>query len=158
MKYLMITGFAFLVLVFSVHAQVPALTIYFEMKESLVVADAVSASGNAGEFTKALNGLDIKSIPAEKQADVLTIRKKLVADAGKIAATSDLDKQREGFASLSLNFYSLVKLIKPSNQPIYQDYCPMKRMYWLSNVKNIRNPYYGKMMLTCGSITETINP
>ena len=128
------------------------------MKEALVNADAVSASGKAGEFAKYINGFDIKTIPADKQADFIGIRKKLVLDAGKIAATRDLDKQREDFASLSLNFYSLVKLVKLSSQPIYQDYCPMKGMYWLSDVENIRNPYYGRMMLTCGSVTETINP
>jgi hypothetical protein len=154
----MMTWFIFLSAGFSVHAQTPTLTAYFEMKEALVVADAVSASGKASEFAKYFNGLDINAIPIDKQADFIGIRRKLVADAGQITATRDLDKQREGFASLSLNFYLLVKLVKLSNQTIYQDYCPMKRMYWLSNVKNIRNPYYGRMMLTCGSVTETINP
>jgi hypothetical protein len=32
----------------------------------------------------------------------------------------------------------------------------MKKMYWLSSEAAIKNPYYGKMMLTCGSVTETI--
>jgi hypothetical protein len=158
MKYLIMTWFVFLMAAFSVHAQTPALTVYFEMKEALVVADAVSASGKGGEFSKAINGLDIKTIPADKQADFIGIRRKLLLDATQIAATGDLDKQRKDFASLSLNFYSLVKLVKLSDQPIYHAYCPMKKLYWLSNEKSIRNPYYGRMMLTCGSITETINP
>jgi hypothetical protein len=29
-------------------------------------------------------------------------------------------------------------------------------MYWLSSEAVIKNPYYGKAMLTCGKVTETI--
>ena len=59
-------------------------------------------------------------------------------------------------AFFSNNFYSLAKAVKLSTQTIYQDYCPMKKAFWLSEVPAIKNPYYGKAMLTCGKITETI--
>jgi hypothetical protein len=32
----------------------------------------------------------------------------------------------------------------------------MKKAYWLSPDKAIKNPYYGSAMLTCGKVTETI--
>jgi hypothetical protein len=28
--------------------------------------------------------------------------------------------------------------------------------FWLSNEKEIKNPYFGSMMLKCGSVKETI--
>jgi hypothetical protein len=102
--------------------------------------------------------MDMKTIPADRQNAVLIIQIKLIADAGRIVAGKDIDKQRENFANLSLSLYSLAKLARLSNQPVYEAYCPMKKMYWLSSEKSIRNPYYGRMMLTCGNITETINP
>jgi hypothetical protein len=39
---------------------------------------------------------------------------------------------------------------------LYQQYCPMKKAYWLSETPTIKNPYYGKEMPTCGKTTETL--
>jgi Protein of unknown function (DUF3347) len=158
MKRLIITGFVLLTALFSLHAQSPMLKAYYEVKEALVNADAGNASIKADEFVKTLNSMDMKTIPADRQNAVLIIQIKLIADAGRIVAAKDIDKQRENFANLSLSLYSLAKLARLSNQPVYEAYCPMKKMYWLSSEKSIRNPYYGRMMLTCGNITETINP
>ncbi|MEO5999972.1 MAG: hypothetical protein ABIN89_24245 [Chitinophagaceae bacterium] len=72
--------------------------------------------------------------------------------------SKDINKQRDFFADFSLNFLSLAKTVKISEQPVYEVYCPMKKMYWLSNDTSIRNPYYGMAMLTCGNITGTITP
>jgi Protein of unknown function (DUF3347) len=158
MKRLIITGFVLLTALFSLHAQSPMLKAYYEVNEPLVNADAGNASIKADEFVKTLNSMDMKTIPADRQNAVLIIQIKLIADAGRIVAAKDIDKQRENFANLSLSLYSLAKLARLSNQPVYEAYCPMKKMYWLSSEKSIRNPYYGRMMLTCGNITETINP
>jgi Cu(I)/Ag(I) efflux system membrane fusion protein len=42
---------------------------------------------------------------------------------------------------------------------VYKEYCPMafdnKGAYWLSESEEIRNPYFGKSMLTCGEVTTT---
>ncbi|RYF85874.1 MAG: DUF3347 domain-containing protein, partial [Chitinophagaceae bacterium] len=45
---------------------------------------------------------------------------------------------------------------KLSDKPVYVQYCPMKKATWLSSEKQIRNPYYGSSMLTCGEVTETL--
>lgn len=41
------------------------------------------------------------------------------------------------------------------NHAVYYQYCPMKKAYWLSMEKEIKNPYYGSSMLTCGKVIET---
>jgi hypothetical protein len=52
-----------------------------------------------------------------------------------------------------------MKSIKP-DYTIYIDHCPMyndnKGADWISKESGIKNPYYGAMMLTCGSTKETI--
>lgn len=35
-------------------------------------------------------------------------------------------------------------------------FCPMKNASWLSDSKEVCNPYYGDKMLTCGSVKEEI--
>ena len=46
-------------------------------------------------------------------------------------------------------------------QTLYKDFCPMysdgKGATWLSETKEIKNPYLGKKMPTCGSMKEEIN-
>jgi hypothetical protein len=149
---------------FSVNAQKVSQTLtsllnsYYEIKNALVNSDAATTSVKAGEFIKTSDSIDIKTIPADEMNAFMSLVKKLVSGAENIAGTKDINKQRDYFAGFSLDFYSMAKMVKLSDQPVYKAYCPMKKMYWLSNEKTIKNPYYGKKMLNCGSITETIDP
>jgi hypothetical protein len=130
---------------------------YYEVKEALVNADAETAVAKASQFIQASNDFDIKTLPGDKIDAFTALQKKLITDAERIKTTKDITKQREYFGTFSLDFYSLAKRVKLSAQPVYQVYCPMKKMYWLNYDRTIRNPYYGHTMLSCGQITETIN-
>ncbi len=83
-------------------------------------------------------------------------RAALVKDAAALAANSDLKKQREHFAVLSSDMIHLAQDVKLSEEPVYEQYCPMKKASWLSAENKIRNPYFGNSMLSCGSVTGTI--
>ncbi|HMJ47629.1 MAG TPA: DUF3347 domain-containing protein [Ferruginibacter sp.] len=122
---------------------------YFDIKNALVAANASTASLNAGSFIKMLNAFDTGIITSR-------FAPSLLKDAAEISGSSDIRHQREHFATLSTDFYSLAKAVKLTSQPLYYAYCPMKKVYWLSNEAAIKNPYYGNMMLTCGKVTETL--
>lgn len=68
--------------------------------------------------------------------------------------------QREHFEMLSKDMADLVKNFGNGGQTLYKDFCPManngKGAIWLSEVKEIKNPYQGSKMLTCGSVKETL--
>lgn len=125
------------------------LTSYLNIKNALVSDDVTSAAANALLFLKVVNTIDFKVI-SEGNLHIL------LNDAGKISSTKDLEKQRNYFANLSFNMASIAKVLKLSDKPIYMQYCPMKKAAWLSNEKQIRNPYYGSSMLTCGEVTDTL--
>jgi DNA-binding transcriptional regulator WhiA len=138
-------------------AKIPAvLTQYYAVKNSLVAGDAARAGTSATEFVKAVNAVDTKTLTATEQKLFQSLQAKLLADAGLIAASKDIAKQREIFALLSTNMISLAKTAKISDATIYVDYCPMKKSSWLSEDKSIKNPYYGSSMLACGSVKEMI--
>nr|WP_294873768.1 DUF3347 domain-containing protein [uncultured Pedobacter sp.] len=84
----------------------------------------------------------------------------LVALVSKIGSAADVDAQRIAYAELSTNFIERVKASGLSSGEIYVDYCPMalndKGASWLSNQKEIKNPYFGENMLACGEVKETI--
>lgn len=127
----------------------PLLHSYYDIKNALVAGNATTASMQASEFVKTAKSINNKDFSAET-------RDALMKDAEAIAATKDVKHQREYFASFSTNMATLAKAVKLSEDPIYQAYCPMKKSYWLSNDKTIKNPYFGTAMLTCGKVTETI--
>jgi len=53
----------------------------------------------------------------------------------------------------------MIKLLG-TNQPLYVDRCPMynnnKGAIWVSEIKEIKNPYLGKAMPTCGTVKEEL--
>lgn len=124
------------------------LTNYYSLKEFLVLGDSKNAVLTANELMQSLDTAQFKN--------AATLVPKLKKDAKAIASSSDINKQRLAFATLSQAMIEFVKANKADTAPIYVDYCPMKKTYWLSAEKTIRNPYYGSAMLSCGSITDTI--
>ncbi|MBC7534220.1 MAG: DUF3347 domain-containing protein, partial [Ferruginibacter sp.] len=118
------------------------------LKDALVSSNAKAAAAAADEFINAVNAADKETVKEET-------RNALLKDADLIAKSKELNKQRETFSNLSNTIYALAKTMRLSADPVYQQYCPMKKASWLSNSKAIKNPYYGSAMLTCGSVKET---
>jgi hypothetical protein len=124
---------------------------YYNVKDALVAGNSRDAAAKAEEFIKIANSIDYKLI-SEGNINAL------LKDATPISETKDIKVQRAYFASLSENMLTLAKAMKLTAGPVYQQYCPMKKANWLSSEKEIRNPYYGNAMLTCGKVVDTINP
>ncbi len=164
MRLLLITTVFMFAAIFSASAQKnslplkPILQSYYDLKNALVNTDMTTTTVKATEFSKLVSHVDLNKLTADESKSFVLYQKKLTKDADLISAAKDINKQRDIFAGLSLNIYALAKKVKLSDQPVYQDYCPMKKMYWLSNDVSISNPYYGKTMLNCGSISDTIKP
>lgn len=131
-------------------------SLYYDIKDALVSSDASSAASKASDFVNAIKKIDVEFFTDVEHKAFMPLQDKLTADAKDISQSKDLAKQRIFFASLSDNFYSLAKEVKLSSQPIYRDYCPMKKKYWLSGEKTIKNPYFGNAMPTCGEVKETL--
>ena len=84
----------------------------------------------------------------------------IASAAAKITAASNIDAQRTAYSRLSNDMIALVKKSGVSNGELYVEFCPMalndKGANWISASKEIRNPYFGKKMLDCGEVKETI--
>src|SRR2546423_1687196 len=119
---------------------------YYNIKDALVAGNTSLTSAKAEEYLKTLNSIDYKII-SEGNINAL------LKDASAISESKDIKKQRDYFANFSNNMATLAKSVKLSAQPIYQAYCPMKKVNWLSSDKTIKNPYFGTSMLSCGKIT-----
>ncbi|MES2778302.1 MAG: DUF3347 domain-containing protein [Bacteroidota bacterium] len=134
----------------------PLLPLYYDIKNALVASDGNVASAKASAFVKLLNGVDVKTLSSAEAKVYTSLKDKLLKDAEHIANTKEVEHQRDHMADFSNNMYQLVKAAKLSSTAVYRMYCPMKKTYWLSEESSIKNPYYGKSMLNCGKVTETI--
>lgn len=132
---------------------------YFAVKDALVKTDGAAALTKAKALLTALDAVDMNKLKTDAHMAWMKVEKELKADAKKISAKKDAASQRMLFMNLSEKMYTLIKAAKPAGK-IYYQHCPMynegKGANWLSKEPAIKNPYYGSVMLTCGSIAETI--
>lgn len=118
---------------------------YLDLKNALVATDASQAIEKAKALEMAFHGADFHS-----EAEI----------AKAIHSTDDVEVQRKAFKALSERMYELASSNKLEFNTLYKQYCPMAfddtGAYWLSDSKEIRNPYFGDKMLKCGRVEETL--
>jgi hypothetical protein len=118
---------------------------YLHLKNALVKGESKEAQSGAAALQTAFSDAG-----NSKGAD----------QAGKIASVSDINEQRAELEALTAEVESLVKSTKMTSGVIYKQYCPManddKGGYWLSSESEVKNPYFGDEMLTCGETKEEI--
>lgn len=122
---------------------------YISIKSSLASDNIEKTSTAAGEFLKTVKTVSAKMI---SQNQLLSLQ----SDAKTIKQAKSIDTQRKAFYQLSDVMIGLAKENKLSDKTIFLQYCPMAKGSWLSNEKQIVNPYYGKSMLDCGSVKSEI--
>jgi hypothetical protein len=78
----------------------------------------------------------------------------LAAAADAVAKAADLNAAREAFGPLSEAVIARVKADTAFDPGpgLRLAWCPMVRRSWLQREEQVRNPYYGKQMLTCGEL------
>lgn len=119
---------------------------YLQVKDALVAGDAELVA------TKA-NALHLTDTTAIHTIEPLLTHWREMADQTAI------ENQRKAFEEVSIHMYSIAKA-NTGNTVLYKQYCPMAfdntGAYWLSNEATIMNPYFGDVMLHCGTVQETI--
>lgn len=118
---------------------------YVHVKDALINSDGKSAAAAIVKLYESIKG----DAEFAHRPDLLKATEKL-RQAG-----NDIDKQRAAFNDVSTLLWKLVKTSDNASQAVYYQYCPMKKAYWLSTEKDIKNPYYGSAMLTCGKVEDS---
>jgi hypothetical protein len=133
---------------------------YLKIKNALAKDNAKDAAAAAPAFIKAVEATDTKKIDAALLTKYLNATDDAKKQAELIIKNADkIDEQRMYFAVLSKDITILIATFG-TDLKLYQDYCPMynegKSGYWISEMKDIKNPYYGSEMLTCGGMIKEI--
>ena len=132
---------------------------YFDLKDELVKSDAKSTSEKAKRLMTVINMVKMQELKSDVHTVWMKVMNDLKSDTDKIANATNIEKQRASFITLSENMYQLMKVSK-TEESIYVQHCPMandgKGANWLSKENQVKNPYYGSKMMSCGKTIETI--
>jgi Cu(I)/Ag(I) efflux system membrane fusion protein len=134
----------------------PVLTEYLKIQEALA-ADKTDGVKSAAEQIVALaDNVDAKTVTGEHAMHYTDLPMKIKRAAQELAQGKEITAMREAFKSLSRPMVMWGTMSKPKG--IYVVYCSMAKGSWLQKGKDIRNPYYGHQMLSCGEIVGSEGP
>ena len=127
---------------------------YLTVQKALARDDLEAAQKGVELYLKAMKHAPHEGKAHEEAMDLST-------SATAIAKASDIKLARTAFLTLSQEITSLVQHIGTTKEtPLFIAHCPMafdnKGGSWLQSDKTVANPYYGSMMLRCGSIKKQI--
>ena len=129
---------------------------YLKMKDAFVDSDAKSVSVFAKTISEDIKPISDLELRGMVKSHFSKIRKMLSA----IAENDDIETQRNHFVILNQNIVPMIMNIKSLDSKVYIQRCPMANnnegAFWMSKKKEIRNPYYGEQMMTCGSVIDSI--
>lgn len=133
---------------------------YLQLKNALTKDNSNDAATAGKALSYGFAKLDQSVLtPAQKKSytDIADDAKEMAEHIG--ASAGKLPHQREHFDMLSKDMVDLVILFG-AGQPLFVDHCPMynnnKGADWLSETKDIKNPYLGTKMPTCGAVKEEL--
>lgn len=130
---------------------------YFDLKDAFVQSDVKSIPGKAADLVTKITSIDMGKLKEDQHSVWMKLHQHMISVSNEISKSDKIDTQRIKFNELSQDFYQLAKVAHLGYE-IYFQHCPMfnNGADWLSKESQIKNPFYGNQMLTCGKTTETI--
>ena len=134
---------------------------YIVLKNAFVQSDIKKVKQAARDVQQALGKVNIKLLTGDMPIKWMDISGDLNSQIKLITSSGKIEEQRIAFSGFSDQFYKTIKTFGLMGKTAYYQFCPMakngKGAYWLSETNDIRNPYFGESMLTCGETKETLN-
>ena len=93
----------------------------------------------------------------------MKLQKPIKDNLNGIIQMKGIEKKRSFFSIVSDKLSEAIKKFdvhSTETSALYLEFCPMafnnKGAYWISKSKEIRNPYFGSAMLTCGEVKRKL--
>lgn len=133
---------------------------YLGLKDAFVATDSEQAKAAAGQVQEAISATDMSLIKDDAHLYWMEQQEALLSHSDKITSLTDVEEQRKQFDFLSEALIKVIKVFGIPENTYYVQFCPMafdnKGADWVSDVTDIRNPYFGDKMMKCGTVKDTI--
>ena len=137
------------------------LDLYIILKNSLLNDDSIKVIQDSKNIQSALSKISMKLFSGDDHIKWMELSGAISKSLIEMIKTNDLEQQRISFQSISNDLYDAIKTFGLMGKTLFYQYCPMfnngKGAYWLSEIKEIKNPYYGEKMISCGETKESLN-
>ena len=130
---------------------------YFSLKYAFVKANESEISKQITAFSKSISTVEMGKLSHESHTIWMEVLKDLESTSKQLVQEKNIEKQRTTFAKLSVPMHKLAQKANLGYTVYYQN-CPMYNggSNWLSKDSDSKKPFYGNIMLTCGSTIETL--
>lgn len=134
---------------------------YIPLKNALAQDDSKKASDAAKNLFSIVKKIAASKTNVKSNSELRDILESVSENAEHIGENADdIVHQREHLLSLSNDITDLIGEVGTGGLKLYQDFCPMynngKGGTWISETKEIVNPYEGSKMLNCGSVKKVL--
>jgi hypothetical protein len=143
----------------SKHAEVEQVNVlykeYLMLKNALVENNKEASDQAVESMQSTLEDENFRNMEGEAASLVAQIEQGLnrMEDAS-------VEAKRNEFNNVSMSLFTLLKAADHGVSSAYLQHCSMafnnQGAFWISDDKEIRNPYYGDKMLKCGAVKESI--
>lgn len=127
-----------------------------QLKDALVLSDAPKAVESVPKIRVALSKVDLALLKDEALMDWMGYLRILNENLERIGNSTHLPIQRQAFSSFNDALYKSLKEFGAGGAAVYYLQCPMANnhagAYWLNDTKEIRNPYLGTELVSCGKV------
>ncbi|MFA6058708.1 MAG: DUF3347 domain-containing protein [Taibaiella sp.] len=135
---------------------------YLQMKNALAKDDDKQTAEAGKVLVQTISMVNTQSLSPDQSKVFADVSDDVKEHGEHISDNAgNIKHQREHFEMLSKDIYDLVKAGGSTGQKLYLTHCPMynnnKGANWLSETKEISNPYLGKAMPDCGTIKEELS-
>lgn len=139
----------------------PLYRAYLDMKNGLIKDDFEIAQKAGMRMKETLSEIEMSLFKGEPHEIWMKYDQEIGSHLERIAHFSYIEELRKAFQGISDGMIGLTNSFKPFGETLYVQHCPMVDDFngaeWLSTEEEIRNPYFGSSMLTCGEVTTIIN-
>ncbi len=136
----------------------PIVNEYVSLQLALASDDFSTSKKQVKNLKTALSKVNMSLFKGDAHDFWMQFETQISKNIKTMESAKDIENIRKPFLNVSSNYISLVETFGPFSKKIYVINCSMannnKGGDWLSFSKDVKNPYYGKSMLTCGIIKK----
>ena len=136
---------------------------YYKLTDAFVKSDSNLVNTAGQNFKIALDSLNFRDVKADSSliGTANSFKQQLGENVAELLQVDSLAGKRKSFKTISDALYNLVRTVKYDKAMVYQMHCPMAfdntGADWLSFTPEVKNPYFGNTMLTCGEAVDSVD-